>query len=210
MSFWTGKRVLVTGHTGFKGSWLCEWLLGLGADVAGFSLAPQPHQRLFDDLGLAGRMDHALGDIRDAETLARRVQGLRPEVVFHLAAQPLVLDSYRDPVGTWSTNVIGTLHLMEALRGLDAPCASVMVTTDKVYENREWVHPYRETDRLGGHDPYSSSKAAMEIALASWRRSFFQDHPVRIVSARAGNVIGGGDWAANRILPDIVRALRDG
>lgn len=210
MSFWQGKRVLVTGHTGFKGSWLCEWLLGLGADVAGFALQPEPHQHLFDDLCLGARMDHALGDIRDAEMLARRVQGLCPEVVFHLAAQPLVLDSYRDPVGTWSTNVIGTLHLTEALRALDAPCAAVMVTTDKVYENREWVHPYRETDRLGGHDPYSSSKAAMEIALASWRRSFFRDHPVRIVSARAGNVIGGGDWAPNRILPDIVRALRDG
>lgn len=209
MSFWQGKRVLVTGHTGFKGAWLCHWLLQLGADVSGFALAAEPHQRLFDDLGLADLMDHSVGDIRDQDLFRNRVVNLRPEIVFHLAAQPLVLASYDDPVGTWATNVLGSAHLMQALRQLDMPCAVVMVTTDKVYENREWVYPYRETDRLGGHDPYSASKAAMELAVASWRMSFFSDHPVRIVSARAGNVIGGGDWAENRIFPDIVRALWD-
>lgn len=210
MTFWAGKRVLVTGHTGFKGAWLCDWLLSLGADVSGFALPPEAHQRLFGDLGLPGRMDHATGDIRDAAALSARVSRVRPDVVFHLAAQPLVLASYDDPVGTWATNVMGSAHLMQALRALDAPCAVVMVTTDKVYENREWVHPYREDDRLGGHDPYSASKAAMEIAVASWRRSFFQGHPVRMATARAGNVIGGGDWAENRIVPDIVRALAEG
>lgn len=210
MTFWAGKRVLVTGQTGFKGAWLCDWLLSLGAEVAGFALPPEPHQRLFGDLGLPGRMDHATGDIRDAAALSARVAQVRPDVVFHLAAQSLVLASYDDPVGTWATNVMGSAHLMQALRALDAPCAVVMVTTDKVYENREWVHPYREDDRLGGHDPYSASKAAMEIAVASWRKSFFQNHPVRMVSARAGNVIGGGDWAENRIVPDIVRALAEG
>ena len=210
MSFWDGKRVLVTGHTGFKGSWLCEWLLYLGADVAGLALSPEPHQPLFNQLNLTERMDHAIGDIREAGVLARRVAALRPEIVFHMAAQPLVLASYVDPVGTWATNVMGSLHLMQALRDLDGPCAAVMITTDKVYENREWIHPYREGDRLGGHDPYSASKAAMEIAIAAWRRSFFENHPAHLVSARAGNVIGGGDWAENRILPDIVRALQSG
>lgn len=210
MTFWAGKRVLVTGHTGFKGAWLCDWLLSLGADVAGFALPPEPHQRLFGNLGLSGRMDHVTGDIRDAHSLSAWVADVRPDVVFHLAAQPLVLASYDDPVGTWAINVMGSAHLMQALRALDAPCAVVMVTTDKVYENREWVHPYREGDRLGGYDPYSASKAAMEIAVASWRRSFFGDHPVRTVTARAGNVIGGGDWAENRIVPDIVRALAEG
>jgi len=210
MTFWAGQRVLVTGHTGFKGAWLCDWLLSLGAEVAGFALPPEPHQHLFGDLGLPGRMDHATGDIRDAAALSARAAQARPDIVFHLAAQPLVLASYDDPVGTWATNVMGSVHLMQALRVLDAPCAVVMVTTDKVYENREWVHPYREGDRLGGHDPYSASKAAMEIAVASWRRSFFQGHLVRMASARAGNVIGGGDWAENRIVPDIVRALAEG
>lgn len=209
MTFWSARRVLVTGHTGFKGAWLCDWLLALGAEVSGYALAAEPHQRLFADLGLPGRMDHVSGDIRDGAALATRVAQVRPDIVFHLAAQPLVLASYDDPVGTWATNVMGSAQLMQALRGLDAPCAVVMVTTDKVYENREWVHPYREGDRLGGHDPYSASKAAMEIAVASWRRSFFGDHPVRMVTARAGNVIGGGDWAANRIVPDIVRALAE-
>lgn len=209
MTFWAGKRVLVTGHTGFKGAWLCEWLLSLGAEVSGYALAAEPHQRLFGDLGLTGRMDHVTGDMRDDVAMAARVTQVRPDVVFHMAAQPLVLASYDDPKETWATNVMGSAHLMQALRALDAPCAVVMVTTDKVYENREWVHPYREGDRLGGYDPYSASKAAMEIAVASWRRSFFGDHPVRIVTARAGNVIGGGDWAVNRLVPDIVRALTE-
>lgn len=210
MSFWAGKRVLVTGHTGFKGSWLSLWLGELGAEVFGLALEPDTDPALFDQLGLARQLDHRIGDIRDAETLRARVADVHPDVVFHLAAQPLVLASYDDPLLTWDTNVMGTAHVLQALRGVDHPCAAVMITTDKVYENREWVHPYRETDRLGGHDPYSASKAACELVIASYARSFFADSPVRIVSARAGNVIGGGDWAANRIVPDIARALAKG
>ncbi len=212
MGFWTGKRVLVTGHTGFKGSWLALWLHELGAEVHGLALAPDTEPALFDQLHLAADMPgHRLGDIRDPDLVRRRVAEVQPDAVFHLAAQPLVLEGYRDPVETWRSNVMGTIHLLEALREHDHPCAAVIVTTDKVYENREWVHPYRECDRLGGHDPYSASKAGCEIAVASFRASFFgADHPVRIASARAGNVIGGGDWAENRILPDIVRALTAG
>lgn len=210
MSFWSGKRVLVTGHTGFKGSWLSLWLTRLGAEVAGLALAPDTEPALFDQLGLADRLDHRIGDIREAATVAERVAQVQPDVVFHLAAQPLVLASYDDPLLTWDTNVMGTAHVLQALRALSRPCAAVMITTDKVYENREWVHPYREEDRLGGHDPYSASKAGSELVIASWRKSFLAGHPVRVVSARAGNVIGGGDWAANRILPDLARALGQG
>lgn len=209
MSFWAGKRVLVTGHTGFKGAWLGEWLLGLEAKVFGLALAPNVTQPLFGQLGIADRLDHVEGDIRDAGVMSRRLVEVRPDIVFHLAAQPLVLASYDDPLETWNTNVMGSLHLMEALRRLDAPCTVVMVATDKVYENHETHRAYREADRLGGHDPYSASKAAMEIAISAWRRSFFKNSPVRLVSARAGNVIGGGDWAKDRIVPDIVRALQE-
>lgn len=208
--FWAGKRVLVTGHTGFKGAWLSLWLTELGAQVYGVALAPDTDPSLFDQLGLAGRTDHRIGDIRDPDTLRTRVQDARPDVVFHLAAQPLVLASYDDPLATWDTNVMGTAHMLQALRDLDHPCAAVMITTDKVYENREWVHPYREGDPLGGHDPYSASKAGCELVISSFRKSFFGNSPVRIASARAGNVIGGGDWAENRIVPDIARALAAG
>jgi len=203
-----GSRVFVTGHTGFKGAWLCEWLLDLGAEVTGFSLAPPTQPSLFEQLGLEQRLKHTHGDIREAQTLARAVAGAQPDFIFHLAAQPLVRESYRTPVETYQTNVLGTIHLLEAARNLKKPCAVVCVTTDKCYENREWVHGYREEDPLGGYDPYSSSKAAAEIAIAAWRRSFFQDHPVKVASARAGNVIGGGDWAADRIMPDCIRALQ--
>jgi CDP-glucose 4,6-dehydratase len=207
---WAGKRVLVTGHTGFKGSWLSQWLLMRGAQVFGLALVPDTDPALFDQLGLADRLDHRIGDIRDPKVVADRVAEVRPDVVFHLAAQPLVLASYDDPLGTWASNVMGTAHVLEALRGQETPCAAVMITTDKVYDNREWVHPYRESDPLGGHDPYSASKAGSELVIASYRKSFFGDHPVRVVSARAGNVIGGGDWAANRIMPDLARALGAG
>ncbi len=210
MSFWRGKRVLVTGHTGFKGSWLSQWLCDLGAEVSGYALVPDTDPALFDQLGLAARMTHRIDDIRDAGALAGWIREGQPDVVFHLAAQPLVLASYDDPLTTWDTNVMGTAHLLEALRTLDRACAAVLITTDKVYENREWVHPYREGDRLGGHDPYSASKAGSELVIASYRKSFFGGHPVRLASARAGNVIGGGDWADNRILPDIIRALSAG
>ena len=208
MSFWLGRRVLVTGHTGFKGAWLSEWLLGLGAKLSGIALAPQQDQPLFDQLGLAGRLDHSVLDIRDPAPLVDKIKELEPEIVIHMAAQPLVLPSYADPLTTWATNVMGSAHVMEGLRGLTSRCGVVMVTTDKVYQNREWLYPYRESDRLGGHDPYSASKAAMELAISSWRKSFFVDHPVNVASARAGNVIGGGDWAAHRLVPDIVRALQ--
>lgn len=210
-AFWNGKRVLVTGHTGFKGSWLTLWLTTLGARVAGFALEPDTTPHLFTQLGLAGGIDHAIGDIRDPRAVEARVAEIGPDVVFHMAAQPLVRRSYAEPALTWQTNVMGTVHLLEALRAIRHPCAVVIVTTDKVYENREWEHAYRETDRLGGVDPYSSSKAACELATDSWRRSFCAGgSTVRIASARAGNVIGGGDWAEDRIVPDIVRAIAAG
>ena len=221
--FWQGRRVLLTGHTGFKGSWLALWLLQLGAEVHGFSLAPDTEPSLWQQLNLVsdqvvsgpGLLRHRLGDVRDAELLAAVVGEVRPEVVLHLAAQPLVRRSYADPLGTWSTNVLGTLHLLEALRCLEHPCAAVMITTDKVYRNQEWQHSYRESDPLGGHDPYSSSKAAAELAIASWRNSFCGPSPhqtpwLALASVRAGNVIGGGDWSEDRLVPDLIRSLLAG
>jgi CDP-glucose 4,6-dehydratase len=203
-----GKSVFVTGHTGFKGAWLAEWLLCLGARVHGFALPPSTQPALFEQLGLASRLHHENGDIRDPVAVKQSILAAQPDFVFHLAAQPLVRLSYEQPVETYATNVMGTINVLQALRELRKPCPAVMVTTDKCYENREWVYGYREEDPLGGHDPYSSSKAAAEIAIASWRRAFFLDHPVKIASARAGNVIGGGDWAADRIVPDCIRALQ--
>ena len=207
-----GKTVFVTGHTGFKGSWLCLWLEQLGARVVGFSLAPPTEPSLFEQAGIAAGIDHHIGDVRDAAALSAALAAARPDFVFHLAAQPLVIDSYAAPAETFAINVTGSINLMEAVRSSGMRGAVVMVTTDKVYLNREWEHAYRENDPLGGHDPYSASKAAMEIAVASWRASFFDpaktsDHGVRIATARAGNVIGGGDWSANRLVPDLMRAL---
>jgi CDP-glucose 4,6-dehydratase len=215
-AFWAGKRVLVTGHTGFKGSWLSLWLSELGAQISGLSLEPETQPSLFNQLQLELRLKHHwIADIRDFGAVADAVEASQPQVVLHLAAQPLVRLSYRDPLGTWATNVQGTLNMLEALKVLQHPCAVVMVTTDKVYENHEWEYGYRETDRLGGHDPYSASKAAAEIAIASWRSSFCSSGPhqtphLHIATARAGNVIGGGDWAADRIVPDAIRALAAG
>jgi CDP-glucose 4,6-dehydratase len=211
----------VTGHTGFKGAWLCEWLLTLGARVVGVSLPPPTDPSLFDQLGLAGRLEHHLQDIRDLEGLRRIILAAQPDYLFHLAAQPLVRDSYRMPVETYATNVMGTAHVLESLRALESAnakdgrvCAGILVTSDKVYENRSWVYGYRENDHLGGYDPYSSSKAAGEIAIASFRSAFFNparsDVRIGVASARAGNAIGGGDWAADRIVPDCVRALSRG
>jgi CDP-glucose 4,6-dehydratase len=214
--FWKGRRVLLTGHTGFKGSWLLLWLQQLGAEVWGYALEPEPEPNLFRQLASVRppRQDwhHVIGDLADRSALRELVQRSQPEVVLHLAAQPLVRRSYEDPIGTWATNVMGSLNLLESLRPLQHRCAVVMVTTDKVYENREWVYGYREPDRLGGHDPYSASKAGAEIAIASWRASFcgpaaHQNPHLRIATARAGNVIGGGDWAADRIVPDAIRSL---
>lgn len=208
MGFWSGKRVLVTGHTGFKGAWLSELLLGRGADLLGVALAPE-EDSLFSRLALETRMASTLLDIRDAAALTREVRTFRPEIVLHLAAQSLVRRSYRDPVGTWATNVMGTVNLLQALSSLDGPVTAVIVTTDKVYENAEWAYAYRETDPLGGHDPYSASKAGTELVAASWRRSF-GGTGLKIATARAGNVVGGGDWAEDRLVPDIVRALQAG
>ena len=211
-NIYCGKKVLVTGHTGFKGSWICEWLLSLGADVTGHALDPQPHELLFDQLDLGQRIaqDHR-GDILDRETLAKVVGDTKPDIIFHLAAQPLVQLSYDIPVETFATNVMGTAHLLDAVRRSDHACAVVAVTTDKCYENREWLHAYREEDAMGGHDPYSASKGAAELVIASYRNSFFAGTSnIRLASARAGNVIGGGDWAKDRIVPDCIRALQKG
>lgn len=202
-----GKTVWLSGITGFKGTWLAEWLLALGANVRGFALTPLSEPSMFEQTGLGSRVPWENADLRDPAAVRQSLLAAQPDFVLHLAAQPLVRLSYDQPVETYATNVMGTIHVMEALRALTKPCAAVLITTDKCYENREWVHGYREEDPVGGHDPYSSSKAACEVAIASWRRSFFKRHPVKIASARAGNVIGGGDWAKDRIIPDCVRAL---
>jgi len=209
-AFWRDKRVLLTGHTGFKGAWLALWLQRLGAQVTGLALAPATKPSLFDCAGVARGLVHHEADLREASTVARIVREAEPDVVLHLAAQALVRESYRDPVNYWGSNVVGTVHVLEALR--QHPCArvAVLVTTDKVYRNREWLYPYRESDELGGHDPYSASKAACELAIASYRDAFLAAQDLAVASARAGNVIGGGDWAAERLLPDAVRAWQAG
>ncbi|MBN9672666.1 CDP-glucose 4,6-dehydratase [Roseibium aggregatum] len=209
MGFWQGKKVLVTGHTGFKGAWLSELLLGRGADVHGIALPPEDDASLYGQLKLDTRMSGTFHDIRDAAGVLREVATFKPDIVLHLAAQALVRRSYKDPVGNWATNVMGTVHLLDALHRLERPVTAIVVTTDKVYENNEWAYAYRETDPLGGYDPYSASKAATELVSASWRRSF-GENGLKIATARAGNVIGGGDWAEDRLVPDIIRALRDG
>jgi CDP-glucose 4,6-dehydratase len=210
-----GKRIFLTGHTGFKGAWLSEWLLGLGAEVHGFGLPPATKPALFNQLGLAGRMNHVLGDLKDGGAVSKAVAAARPDFVFHLAAQPLVRAAHADPGETWATNVMGTVNLLEALRSLRRPCAAVVVTTDKVYTASAFEHT--EDDAIGSNDPYGASKAAVEIAVAAWRESFFPVRPgkeglplVALATARSGNVIGGGDWARDRLLPDCVRALANG
>ena len=213
--FWRGRRVLLTGHTGFKGTWLALWLRELGADVVGLALDPPSEPSLFAQTGLSALIDDRRVDLLDAEAVAAVVQSVQPQVVMHLAAQSLVREGYRQPLQTWNTNVIGSLHLLEALRALHNPCAVVVVTTDKVYANADLGEPFREHDPLGGHDPYSSSKAALELAVASWRQSYcgaapHQTRQLRLATARAGNVIGGGDWAVDRIIPDAIRALQRG
>lgn len=207
-----GRRVLLTGHTGFKGGWLAQWLLSLGARVSGAALAPEADRpNLFDLLGLAGKLDHHLVDVRDRHALADLVSACRPEVIFHLAAQPLVRRSYAEPHLTWDTNLMGTVNLLEAVRSTPGIRACVVVTTDKCYENREQIWGYREDDPLGGHDPYAASKAAAELAVSSYRRSFLAGPTgCRLASARAGNVIGGGDWSADRLVTDCVAAILTG
>jgi CDP-glucose 4,6-dehydratase len=204
-----GKRVLLTGHTGFKGSWLALWLHELGAEVIGISLSPETTPNHWDLLSLP--IDDRRLDIRNAEALMQAIKEVAPEIVFHLAAQPLVRRSYRAPLETWSINVMGTANVLEACRHTKSVRAIVVVTTDKCYENREWLWGYREIDRLGGHDPYSASKASAELVAASYRASFFStDTTALLATVRAGNVIGGGDWSEDRLIPDLVRALTNG
>lgn len=212
VDFWRGKRVFVTGHTGFKGSWLSLWLQQLGAQVTGYALSPSTVVNLFEQAQVAQGMSSVLGDVRDSNGLLQALQNSQAEIVFHLAAQPLVRDSYADPAHTYSTNVMGTVHLLEAVRKTPSIRAVVNVTTDKCYENKEWLWGYREDEPLGGHDPYSASKACSEIVTASYRRSFFSERTktgqtVFLASARAGNVIGGGDWSKDRLIPDALAAF---
>jgi len=206
-SFWRGKRVFLTGHTGFKGGWLSLWLQALGAEVHGFALAPDTEPNLFTVANVAnGMASSTFGDIRDTAVLAQALRACDPEVVIHMAAQPLVRASYDDPVGTYATNVMGTVHLLEAVRGAGGVRAVVNITTDKCYENREWLWGYREDEPMGGHDPYSSSKGCAELVTSAYRRSFLHSDTA-LASARAGNVIGGGDWAADRLVPDLLKAF---
>ena len=209
-AFWEGKRVLLTGHTGFKGAWLALWLRQLGAEIHGISLAPNTNPNLFSLAEIDSHCHSHIHDIRESSGLDQLVKSIKPEIVFHLAAQPLVRASYQDPLATYSTNVMGTANLLNALRGIETVKVAVMATTDKVYFNKEWPWPYREDDPLGGHDPYSASKAASEIVIASYRASFLAAQGVALATARAGNVIGGGDWADDRLVPDAVRAWQDG
>lgn len=205
-SFWQGKRVLLTGHTGFKGGWLALWLDRLGATVTGLSLPPESDPNLYTAAAVDDCTLSHICDIRDAEQVARHIRDADPEIVFHLAAQPLVRASYHDPLATFATNVQGTAHVLDAIRALNNTRVVVAITTDKVYRNLEHSFPYRESDHLGGYDPYSASKAASELVISSYRDAFLNEQGVAVASARAGNVIGGGDWAADRLIPDAVRA----
>ena len=207
LAFWYDKRILLTGHTGFKGSWLSLWLQSMGAQVTGYALAPPTHPSMFEIAEVAQGMTSVIGDIRDLTKLQAVFAEHRPEIVIHMAAQPLVRYSYQNPVETYSTNVMGTVHLLEAVRNSPSVKAVVNITTDKCYENREWVWGYRENEPMGGFDPYSNSKGCSELVTSAYRRSFFQEKGIALASARAGNVIGGGDWAADRLIPDILRAF---
>jgi len=207
---YAGKTVLITGHTGFKGTWLTEWLLNLGADVVGISIDTVSSPSHFEINRLQERIKHNLLDVRDYESLKKIIIIERPDYIFHLAAQSLVRESYENPLVTFQTNTLGTANLLESLRNQDNPCSVVIITSDKCYDNVEWHYGYREIDRLGGKDPYSGSKAAAELIINSYVNSFFKDSPIKIAVGRAGNIIGGGDWAADRIIPDCVRAWSSG
>jgi len=207
-SFWKGKKVFLTGHTGFKGSWLSLWLNLHGAKVRGYALKPPTQPSLFDEAKLGSHVDSVIGDIADLNRLRRAAEDFQPDIILHMAAQPLVRLSYEQPVETYRTNVLGTVHILEVARAMKNARVLINVTTDKVYENREWKRAYREEDRLGGWDPYSNSKACSELVTDSYRKSFFsKDSRLSIASARSGNVIGGGDWAKDRLIPDLVRAF---
>lgn len=207
-SFWCGKRVLLTGHTGFKGSWLSLWLQSMGATLRGIALAPPTDPSLFDVAKVAANMEHRVADIRDFSAMQAHMNEFRPQIVIHMAAQPLVRLSYHQPIDTYATNVMGTVHVLEAARHTGSVKAIVNVTTDKCYENREWVWGYREDEPMGGHDPYSSSKGCAELVSSAYRKSFLKDSGIAMATARAGNVIGGGDWAQDRLIPDVLRALQ--
>lgn len=209
-SFFHGKRIFLTGHTGFKGSWLCRLLLRAGAEVTGYALPPQGQPALFSLAGLEGRIRSITGDVRDLQSLKAAFDAARPEIVIHLAAQPIVRESYRDPAGTYSTNVMGTVHILECVRQSDCVRSFLNVTTDKVYENKRWPWGFRETDALDGYDPYSNSKSCAELVTHSYRSSFLAAQGVAVSTARAGNVIGGGDFSPDRIIPDCVRAAQAG
>jgi CDP-glucose 4,6-dehydratase len=209
-AFWRGKRVLVTGHTGFKGGWLTLWLSRMGADITGLSLPPSTKPSLFDLAKIGAHCHSHELDIRDYAAVEAVVREAKPEIIFHLAAQPLVRASYRDPLETFSTNVMGTANVLNALRLEGSARVIVAITTDKVYQNKEWPFPYREDDVLGGHDPYSASKAASELVIASYSASYLAEKGMAVASARAGNVIGGGDWSEDRLIPDAVRAWQSG
>lgn len=213
-SFWKEKRIFITGHTGFKGSWLCLWLQQLGSVVKGYSLEPSTSPNLFNLANLSEGMISVINDIRDGSSLERELRDFQPEIVFHMAAQPLVRQSYLDPIETYATNVMGTVNLLEAIRKCDSVRSVLIVTTDKCYDNKEWFWGYRENDTLGGSDPYSSSKACTELVAAAYRESFFnpikyKEHRVGLATARAGNVFGGGDWAKDRLIPDIIRSFEN-
>lgn len=208
------KKVLVTGNTGFKGSWLSQWLLLLGAEVYGYALQPPTVPSLFDQLELDKHCKHNTNDVRDLEALKKFIKEVKPDIIFHLAAQSLVRESYKNPIETIETNINGTANVLEAVRQLGLSTNIIVITSDKCYENQEWMHGYRENDPMGGYDPYSMSKGAAELVVAAWRRSFFntneyKNHGVKLASARAGNVIGGGDWADDRIVPDCMRSLQN-
>jgi len=213
LSIYKGKKVFLTGHTGFKGSWLCQLLHHLGAQVYGYALQPPTHPSLYEIAKIDELVASTIADVRDYQALLKTLQEVQPDIVFHLAAQPLVRDSYKNPVETYSINVMGTVHLLEAIRHTQSVKAIVNVTTDKCYENKEWLWGYRENEPMGGYDPYSNSKGCSELVTASFRSSFFnpaeygKTHRVALASARAGNVIGGGDWAEDRLIPDFIRAI---
>jgi CDP-glucose 4,6-dehydratase len=205
--FWRGKRVLLTGHTGFKGSWMSIWLKSMGVELQGLALPPPTTPSLFVEAKVAQGMVSNIVDVRDFDSVQKVIGNFKPEIVIHMAAQPLVRYSYRNPIETYATNVMGTVHLLEAIRQTKTTKVVVNVTTDKCYENKEWVWGYREDEAMGGYDPYSSSKGCSELVTSAYRRSYFQENGIAIASARAGNVIGGGDWAEDRLIPDILRSF---